>query len=421
MKSSRDSGVVSEGSSVAETRLPRLKLRLAPKAEAAVRQGHPWVFAESIRAQNREGKSGEVAVIYDRQNALLALGLYDPDSPIRVRVLHLGKPTVIDDAWWRARLVVALDRRTGLFAADTTGYRCINGESDHWPGLVLDCYDTTFVLKLYTAAWLPRLDALTALIREQLPARALVLRLSRNVQKIALERFGMSEGFLFSELDPPAETVVFLENGLRFEAAVRHGQKTGFFLDQRENRRRVEECAAGRTMLNAFSFSGGFSLYAARGGAVSVTDLDSSAPALESARRNFALNAADRRVAAARHETVRADAFDWLAHGPRHSFDLVVVDPPSLAKRESERARALETYARLNTAAVARLRRGGRLVAASCSSQISSAEFFATVFRAAGVAGRSIRECWTSGHAPDHPATFPEAQYLKCICLEIVT
>jgi 23S rRNA (cytosine1962-C5)-methyltransferase len=136
----------------------RLRLRITATAETIVRGGHPWVFADSVQASNRAGETGELAVIYDRKDRFLAVGLFDPDSPIRVRILHAGKPRTIDAAWWRARLEQALARRAGLFDAQTTGYRLIHGESDGWPGLVLDRYDTTLVLKLYTAAWLPRLE-----------------------------------------------------------------------------------------------------------------------------------------------------------------------------------------------------------------------------------------------------------------------
>ena len=136
---------------------PALRLRLSPAAESIVRGGHPWVFAESVRRQNRPGKTGELAVIYDRHDEFLAAGLFDPDSPIRVRILHRGKPQPLHRAWWRQHLDQALARRAGLFDEQTTGYRCINGENDGWPGLVLDRYHTTLALKLYTAAWLPRL------------------------------------------------------------------------------------------------------------------------------------------------------------------------------------------------------------------------------------------------------------------------
>jgi len=405
---------------------PRLKLRLTPAAETAVRTGHPWIYDQSVRSQNRPGAPGEIAVIYDRRDAFLALGFYDPDSPIRVRLLHTGKPATLDDAWWRHRLDQALRRRDTLFAAApdpraTDGYRLINGESDGWPGLVLDRYASTLVLKLYAVAWLPRLSTLIPLFREALPeTRALVLRLSRNLIEPARRNHAVTEGFLFSADDPPLDTVVFRENGLQFEADVRHGQKTGFFLDQRENRARVEAAAAGRDVLNAFSFSGGFSLYAARGGARSVTDLDLSEHALASARRNFALNHTEfPQVATCPHHTVQADAFAWLARPPAERFDLIIVDPPSLARRESERAGALDAYFRLQSSALARLRAGGILVAASCSAHVDEAEFFAAVRRAARATGRPFRELWTSTHAADHPATFKEARYLKSLALAL--
>src|SRR6266487_7066646 len=147
-----------------------LRLRVTAAAETAIRSGHPWVFAESLREQNREGRLGELAALYDRKDRFLAIGLFDPDSPLRMRVLHAGYPVMIDAAWWRERLRQAIARREGLFDAQTTGYRWINGESDGWPGLVLDRYDTTLVLKLYTAAWLPRLGEIVDLIRSVPPA-----------------------------------------------------------------------------------------------------------------------------------------------------------------------------------------------------------------------------------------------------------
>jgi 23S rRNA (cytosine1962-C5)-methyltransferase len=404
--------------------LPRLRLRVSATAETILRGGHPWLFAESIRAQNRTGQAGELAVIYDRHDQFLALGLYDPDSPLRVRVLHAGKPARIDAAWWRQRLQTALERRRDRFDAQTTGYRWIHGESDGWPGLVLDRYGEVLVLKLYTAAWLPRLGAVEEWITEALQPQRLVLRLSRNLQETARRRFGFEDG---QELGLPAsgrrntlttsEAVTFLESGLRFEAEVVRGQKTGFFLDQRENRRRVAALARGRTVLNAFSFSGGFSLHAARGGATSVTDLDSSAHALEAGRRNFALNQAEAVVARCPREAVQADAFAWLEQKTTRQFDLVILDPPSLAKREAERAGAIQAYGRLAACGVGKLRPGGVLVAASCSAHVAAPEFFAAVRQAAQRSGRRFEELAATGHPADHPATFPEAQYLKCLYL----
>jgi 23S rRNA (cytosine1962-C5)-methyltransferase len=394
----------------------RLRLRLSATAETIVRSGHPWLFADSIREQNRDGKVGELAVIYDRNDKFLAVGLYDPDSPIRVRILHAGKPATIDAAWWQARLTQTLARRDGLFDATTTGYRLIHGESDGWPGLVLDRYDSTLVLKLYTAAWLPRLDEILSLFKGKITCERIVLRLSRNIQPFAEKQFQRRDGqILFGA--PPTGAVIFSENGVRFEADVLRGQKTGFFLDQRENRREVESLANGLRVLNAFSFSGGFSVYAARGGATSVTDLDISAHALTSAKRNFALNKNHPSVAACRHETVQADAFEWIEKTPA-KFDLIVLDPPSLAKRAAEREGAIRAYERLNSLGINLLAREGILVAGSCSAHVSSVEFFDAVRRAAMKSGRKFAELKTLQHPPDHPAGFKEAEYLKVIYLK---
>ena len=397
----------------------RLRLRITASAESIVRSGHPWLFSDSIHETNRLGQLGELAVIYDRKDKFLAVGLFDPDSPIRVRILHAGKPATIDTAWWQARLVQALARRTGLFDETTTGYRVIHGESDGWPGLVIDRYDSTLVLKLYTASWLPRLDKIVDLIKEKIPGERLVLRLSRNIQTVAEKQFNRRDGqILFGAA--PTRPVIFSEHGVRFEADVLRGQKTGFFLDQRENRHEVETLAKGRRVLNAFSFSGGFSVYAARGGAKSVTDLDISAHALDSAKRNFALNQNFPAVAACRHETVQADAFEWIEKASA-KFDLVVLDPPSLAKRASEREGAIRTYERVNSLGIHLLARDGILVAGSCSAHVSSAEFFDAVRRAAMKSGRKFLELKTMLHPQDHPSGFKEAEYLKVIYLKFTT
>jgi 23S rRNA (cytosine1962-C5)-methyltransferase len=393
-----------------------LRLRITATAESIVRKGHPWIFAQSVREQNRPAQTGELAVIFDRSDKFLAVGLFDDESPIKVRVLHAGKPEKIDPAWWQRRAAKALDARKSLFDSQTTGFRCINGESDGWPGLVLDQYDTTRVLKLYTAAWLPRLEEIAAFLKGD---GRLVLRLSRNIQDRAREEFNLADGQILRapELDGP---VIFLENGLRFEADVLRGQKTGFFLDQRENRRRVESLARGKSVLNLFSYSGGFSLCAARGGASTVHSLDISEHALAAARRNFELNANHPDVAQCRHETIQADAFLWLRGPSDRRFDLIILDPPSLAKREADKPDALAAYAKLIEAAITRLNKNGILVAASCSAHISADEFFSLARVAAQKSGRQFTELQTTLHPSDHPATFPEAQYLKCIYLNFV-
>lgn len=408
-------------------RPPTLRLRVTAAAETAIRSGHPWVYSGSVREQNREGELGELGVVFDRKDRFLAIGLYDPGSPLRLRVLHAGRPTALDESWWKFRLTTALERRRPLFDTHTTGFRWIHGESDGWPGLVLDRYDATLVLKVYTAAWLPWLERVTNWIREALAPGRLVVRCSRNMEEQA-GLAGWPDGTVLPGSPGAASAansaewdgrVVFLENGLRLEADVLRGQKTGFFLDQRENRRRVEQLAAGREVLNAFSFSGGFSLYAARGGARSTTDLDISQHALDAGARNFALNQAVPAVAACRRAAVQADAFAWLAAHPQPRFDLVVLDPPSLARREPERAGAIQAYGRLAGASLATLKPDGILLAASCSAHVSEGEFFDAVRRAAARAGRAWTEMETTGHPPDHPATFPEARYLKCLYLRV--
>ncbi len=433
-----------------------LKLRVTATAETLLRRGHPWLFAESIREQNRAAEPGELAVIYDRKDEFLAVGLFDPESPIRVRILHAGKPQKIESDWWRKNVSRALEKRSGLFDQNTTGYRCINGESDHWPALVLDRYDQTLVLKIYSGIWFSRLPEIISLIAEALPNERIVLRLSRNIQAAA-KKYKLSDGqILFgAPLSPREERVgrepergeshksasspqpsppfsmeerekklasapvIFQESGLRFEADVLRGQKTGFFLDQRENRRIVGSLAKNKSVLNAFSFSGGFSVYAARGGATSVTDLDISNHALESAKRNFALNQNLETVASCRHETIQTDVFEWLQKNVSRSFDLVILDPPSLAKRESERADAVRAYEKLNSGGISHLSRGGILVAASCSAHVSKEEFFESVRRAARASGRKFSELQTTLHASDHAANFKEAEYLKCIYLKL--
>lgn len=393
----------------------RLHLRLRPAAETKVRSGHPWVFADSIREQNREGKVGELAVIFDRNNSFLALGFYDPDSPIRVRVVHRGKPANIDADWWRARLQESIARRVGIADSSTNALRWINGESDGFPALVLDQYAETLVLKLYSQIWFTHLPMIVSLVESALRPERMVLRLSRNILARAKAE-GLSDAAVLVGTEPSGP-IIFLESGLRFEADVLKGQKTGFFLDQRQNRRLVESLSRGREVLNAFSFSGGFSLYAARGGAKSVTDVDISAHALESSRRNFALN--PEAVAGTQHRLVQADVFEWLQEKRSERYDLVILDPPSLAKREIERSGAFRAYANLAETALRFVRQRGTLVCCSCSAHIRAAEFFETIKKSVRLSGRTFKIAATTREPFDHHATFPEAEYLKAMFMEL--
>ncbi|GHF99108.1 rRNA (guanine-N2)-methyltransferase [Deinococcus piscis] len=390
---------------------PRLKLTVSPAAEKHLRAGHPWVYESSVRGQNRPGEAGELAVVYDKRDRFLAVGLFDPHSPLRLRVLHAGSPAKVDRAWWQARFDAAWVRRAALFGSDTDGYRVIGGESDGFPALVVDRYADTLVLKLYSVAWFPHLPLVLDLLSGAFPGLRVVLRLSRNIGALA-EEVGLRDGQTLAG-EPPAGPVIFRESGLRFEADVVRGQKTGFFLDQRENRRRVRDLSAGKRVLNAFSFSGGFSLYAAQGGASEVVSLDISQHALDSSERNFALNP----QLTTPHRTVQADVFEWLTQG-NEQFGLVILDPPSLARREAEREGAIRAYGKLARDGIRRLERGGLLLSASCSAHVSADEFWDAVRSAANRSGRPWREVARTQHAPDHHATFAEAEYLKAIYLQ---
>jgi 23S rRNA (cytosine1962-C5)-methyltransferase len=397
----------------------RLALHVTPAAERAIRDGHPWLFAESISRQNQDGRSGDLAIIFDHKNRFLAIGLFDPDSPLRVRVLQHGRSATIDAAWWEQQLRQAAARRATL-PDQTTGYRLVHGENDGFPGLVIDRYAAVCVLKVYTMAWLPHLADVLAAVTAVIHPETVVLRVSRAIAAPLAEN-GLVDGAILTGL-PPAGPVVFRENGLYFAADVVQGQKTGFFLDQRDNRARVEGLAAGKEVLNVFAYSGGFSLYAARGGARRVVSLDLSRPALEAAAANFALNQDHPTVAAAVHELLAGDAFVEMERlrVDGRQFDLVIIDPPAFAKKQSETARALSAYARLVRLGLALLRPGGALVMASCSSRVTADEFFRLVHETARDEERPLREIARTGHAPDHPIHFPEAAYLKCLFARVV-
>jgi len=392
---------------------------VVPPAERHLRDGHPWLYDTSITEQDGVGAPGDFAVVFDRKNRFLSIGLYDPASPIRVRMLLAGKPAPIDGAWFRARLEEASALREPLRAtgrALTDGHRLVNGESDGFPGLVVDRYADTLVAKLYTPAWIPHLPALLPALLEIQPAERLVLRLNRSMRREPSLLHGLTDGQIL--FGPPLEgPVVFSENGLRFEADPLRGQKTGFFLDQRDNRARVEELARGREVLNVFSYTGGFSLYAARGGARSVTSVDLSAPAIAGVERNFALNMDVPRVRSCPHHPVVGDAFDALSDFARSQrrFGLVVLDPPMFAQSKSQVEAALEAYRRLCRMGLAVLEPGGTLVQASCSARVPAEAFFAALEETADETGRPLRDIQCTAHAVDHPARFLESSYLKCL------
>lgn len=393
-----------------------IALRVKPAAERAIRQGHPWIFEESISKQSHLGNAGDLAVIYDSaKNGFLAVGLYDPFSPIRVKILQRETAQRINQAWFADKLGAAHERRAELREAGTTGYRLVHGESDGFPALVIDRYDKCLVIKLYTIAWLPHLKTLIGALEQAITFDRLVLRLSRALQSDrhnVAKRFGLQDGELLlgDELDGP---VSFVENGLQFEADVQRGHKTGFFFDQRDNRQLVRELAEDRRALDVFAYSGGFSVYALAGGAKSVAALDSSAPALGALRINVEKNELDIK----RVNTTVADAFAGMQEmiEARRKFSLVIVDPPALANNRANVQRAIAAYRRLTQMALALLAEDGVMMMASCSSRITVDMFHNLVTRSAISAGYELEIINRTGHALDHPIGFPEAAYLKAI------
>ncbi len=393
----------------------RLAVRVTPDALRHVRAGHPWVYDHSVTSVSQPGTPGDLAVIFDEDRKFAAIALWDPNSPIRLKVLHHGRPATIDRTFWAARLVAALERRAPLVArGDTTGYRCVHGENDGMPGFVLDRYARTLVLKLYSGAWIPHLATIVPVLDEMFHPDALVLRFARNIPEAALH--GLEEGDALIGVSP-SDPVLFEECGLTFEADVVHGQKTGHFLDQRDNREYLGTLAQGASVLDLFASTGGFTVHAAAGGAKDITAVDLSEPTLAVAARNLDHNRGRPAVAACTFKPLVGDAFremDRMVQQGR-KFDIVVIDPPSFAQRQTEVGRALSAYTKLTDLGVRLVQRGGLFVQCSCSSRVTADEFHVTVAHAAGRAGRPLDVVRRTGHAVDHPVGFTEGAYLKAV------
>lgn len=404
----------------------RLAVSVTRDALRQIRSGHPWVYDGSITrvkppagVSDREIRAGDLAVVFDDDRRFAAIGLYDPTSPIRVRILHHGKPLTIDTAFFTERIMTAAQVRLGAFEeSETNGYRVVHGENDGLPGLVIDRFSDCVVVKIYTTAWLPYLDDIVVAIRQfgrQLPAglRSIVLRTARSVPGDDPTHVPQDGDLLFGH--PVDGPVVFRENGLRFESDVVHGHKTGFFLDQRDNRRMIRSAANGCDVLDVFSFTGGFSVSAAAGGARSVHSVDVNALAIEATRTNMALNDRIRTVRRCDHTTTVGDAYDVMEDlaAQRRRHDLVVVDPPSFASRQSQVPGALRAYGDLTRLACRLVKPGGRLFQASCSARVTAIEFQQVVLEAAHGAGYELSDIVETGQPLDHPVGFAQGAYLK--------
>ena len=393
----------------------RIALRATPDAVRRIRGGSPWLFDGSITSAGHDGAPGDLAVLFDDRRRFVAIGLWDPASPIRLKVLHRGGPVAIDDAWFASAIGASVERRASL-AADpsTNAFRLVHGENDGLPALVVDKYAATVVVKVYSAAWFPHLRAVVAALRSIVGPERIVLRLARNVARG--DTYGLTDGTTVLG-PPPSGPIRFRERGLVMEADVEHGQKTGHFLDQRDNRALVRSMASGARVLDVFASTGGFSLAAAAGGARSTHLVDASAHAIEAARRNLELNAADRAVRECQVRTTVGDAFEVLADLRRREerYDVVVLDPPSFANDNASVPNALRAYARLTRAGLAVLEPHGLLVQASCSSRVPADRFADVVHDAAASAGMHLDEIRRTGQPFDHPVGFEHGAYLKAL------
>ena len=388
----------------------RLAVKLTADGERILKQQHhPWIFSESISKINKEGKPGDIAIVFDRKrNTPIGVGLFDTESPIRIKMLHFGGGAILNESFFKEKLWKAFELRKPLLATETNSYRLIFGENDGFPGLIADVYAKVLVLKLYSEIWIPYIKGLLPVLQQISNCDCVILRLSRNLQ--ALPGLSFHDGQVLAGI-LQQEEIAFKEHGIHFSANVIKGHKTGFFLDHRHNRKKVGEFSKNKRVLDVFSYAGGFSVHALVGGAKKVTSVDISAQALEIAEMNAGLN-----VYAGHHETVAGDAFNILEEfiNDQRQFDVVVIDPPSFAKAKSEVTMAKRKYAQLAALGIKLTAPKGLLVFASCTSRVTAEEFLEINEEALIQSRRKYHLKEKTGHDIDHPVSFKEGTYLKC-------
>ena len=388
-------------------------IQLKRGKEESLRRFHPWVFSGAIQQTDSNLEEGDTVRVVTSSGEFIAVGHYQQGS-IAVRVLSFSD-VAIDDAYWASRLQSALSMRQAIGLADSptnNTYRLVHGEGDHLPGLIIDVYGKTAVMQAHSIGM--------HLCRKQIAVQ-LVKVMGERLQHVyyksetTLPYMEPENGFLYGG----SNDNVALENGLKFYVDWLRGQKTGFFVDQRENRLLLQQYARGRRVLNMFCYTGGFSFYAMRGGAELVHSVDSSAKAIELTNRNVELNFPGDQ----RHEAFCEDAFKFMDNVPASSvpYDLVVLDPPAFAKHRGALHNALKGYTRLNQKAMQIIAPGGILFTFSCSQVVTKDNFRNAVFTAAALARRKVRILHQLHQPADHPINIyhPEGEYLKGLVLYV--
>ena len=390
------------------------KVYLKPGKEESLKRFHPWVFSGAIARVEGEPEEGEVVDVYTSQKEFIACGHFQVGS-IAVRVLSFRQET-IDHAFWVRRLGVARDLRRALGLIgnpQNNTYRLVHGEGDNLPGLIIDVYDHTAVMQAHSAGMhVYRMEIADALSEVMGDVIQNIYYKSETTLPFKADLLATENGFIKGG----SPENIAMENGLKFHVDWLKGQKTGFFVDQRENRHLLEHYAKGRNVLNMFCYTGGFSFYAMRGGANLVHSVDSSAKAIDLTNENVELNF----PGDARHQAFAEDAFKFLDR-MGDQYDLIILDPPAFAKHRDALRNALRGYTKLNAKAFEKIRPGGILFTFSCSQVVNKQDFRNAVFTAAAQSGRSVRILHQLTQPGDHPVNIyhPEGEYLKGLVLYV--
>lgn len=390
----------------------RPRIIIKPGRDRSIRQGHPWLFSGAVASVKGNPAPGDVVLAVAGDDEPLALGFFNDRSDIIFRTLTSSIEATVDESFWSLRLRRAQELRRQVVPPGTTAYRLVNAEGDGMPGLVVDRYENVLVVSIATAGIEKYRDA----IFDQLGHACSCSCIYERSEGRARRREGLPDRVGPAMGSVPVVPLTIEENHFCFEVDVVSGQKTGFFLDQRDNRKRLGELSRDAEILNCFSYTGGFSVYCAQGGAKKVVSVETSAAANETAKRNLALNG----FSPAQHPVIQADVFEYLRK-PDEMFDLVILDPPSFAKNKNDIARAARGYKDINMQAMRRLRAGGILATFSCSNYIDGELFEKIVLGAARDAQKTPQWLARLDAGADHPVLLahPEGLYLKGLLLKI--